>query len=88
MRAYVATADQYKDYGIVSEEEAFWPTHHVNVLCGQRTVSDSPSALWGNCPPMADATSVADSDADSNASILPLETDSLVIATEGFKKCQ
>ena len=88
MRAHIATADQYQNYGIVSEEEAFWPTHHVNVMRGQSTAAESPSALWGNCPPLADAASVADSNADSNAFIPPLEPNSLVIATEGFKNCQ
>ena len=83
VRAHSVMADQYKDNGIVSEEEAFWPTHHVNVLCVQRTGADSPTALWGNCPPLAGAGS----DADSNAFIIPLKPDSLVIATEGSNNC-
>jgi hypothetical protein len=90
MRAHSVTADQYMNNGIVSEEEAFWPTHHVNVLCGQRSGADSPSALWGNCPPLAlsNAGSDADSDADSNAFIIPLKPDSLVIVTEESNNCQ
>ena len=40
MHAHSVTDDQYEDYGIVSEEEAYWPTHHINVLCGQRAAAD------------------------------------------------
>ena len=90
MRAQSVMADQYMNNGIVSEEEAFWPTHHVNVVCGQRSGADSPTALGGNCPPLAlsNAGSDADSDADSNAVIVPLKPDSLVIATEESDNCQ
>ena len=84
MRARIVTGDQYKDNGIVSEEEAYWPTHHVNVLCGQRTGAVNLSPLWAICPPLAGF----DTDYDAQDALnVPLEPDSLVIATEGSKIC-
>jgi hypothetical protein len=66
LHARVFTPDQYMDNGIVLEEEVYWPTHQVTVLC---------------------SGSNADYDAQDALS-LPLEPDSLVIATEGSKICQ
>ena len=84
VHAHIVTSDQYKYNGIVAEEEAFWPRHHVTALCCQRPGADSPSALRENYPPVADDGS----NADSNAFILPLEPDSLVIETEGSRNSQ
>ena len=46
MHAHIITPDQYMDNGTVFVEEAYWPTHQVNVLCsGSDADYDAEDAL-------------------------------------------